>query len=106
MGTLGVQNSSFERARAFFTLLVEEKGKEIVFGSQILVFGQKRIFLSLSRKTLRAFLTKDTLKLHFARQVEGKGDREEATAACTLPSPWLQGGNGNRGGSKLVSRII
>ena len=45
MGTLGVQNSSFERARAFFTLLVEEKGKEIVFGSQILVFGQNSLFL-------------------------------------------------------------
>ena len=45
METLGVQNSSFERASAVFTLLVEEKGKEIVFGSQILVFGQNSLFL-------------------------------------------------------------
>jgi len=37
--TRGVQNSSFERASAFFTVLVEEKGKKIVFGGQIFDFG-------------------------------------------------------------------
>ena len=59
METLGVQNSSFERASAFFTLLVEEKGKTNVFISQILVFGQNSFFLLPVEEM--ALAEKDTL---------------------------------------------
>ena len=59
METLGVQNLSFERASAFFTLLVEEKGKKIVFGSQILDFSQNSLFLLPVEEM--ALAEKDTL---------------------------------------------
>ena len=54
METLGVQNSSFELESAFFTLLVEEKGKKHVFISEILVFGQNSIFLLPVEEKARA----------------------------------------------------